>query len=294
MASASQSPLARIGADQGPDLAGHDVQREAARAGASRRRRETGLRPQRGHEAIGLASGRDPAECWQDALSGLLPREYATCYFQRLKGATITRVDDIDQEIAVLKDRLTTLDRERSKLADRLSALEHVRARGLANQQPLLGARVTTASSTAEKIAVFRSLFRGRENVFPRRWENPKSGKSGYAPVCRNEWIRGVCGKPQVKCGECPNQAFVPFEDDIIRSHLTGRVTGNATDFTAGIYPMLPDETCWFLAADFDKKSWKRDVVAFAIRRGQRAFPLRSNGPARATVLMRGSSSRNL
>ena len=144
-----------------------------------------------------------------------------------------------------------------------MSALEHVRARGLANQQPLLGARVTTASSTAEKIAVFRSLFRGREDVFPRRWENPKSGKSGYAPVCRNEWIRGVCGKPQVKCGECPNQAFVPFGDDIIRSHLTGRATSNATDFTAGIYPMLPDETCWFLAADFDKKSWKRDVVAF-------------------------------
>ena len=144
-----------------------------------------------------------------------------------------------------------------------MSALEHVRARGLTNQQPLLGARVTTASSTAEKIAVFRSLFRGREDVFPRRWENPKSGKSGYAPVCRNEWIRGVCGKPQVKCGECPNQAFVPFGDDIIRSHLTGRATGNATDFTAGIYPMLPDETCWFLAADFDKKSWKRDVVAF-------------------------------
>jgi len=122
---------------------------------------------------------------------------------------------------------------------------------------------VTTASPTAEKIALFRSLFRGREEVFPRRWENPKSGKSGYSPVCRNEWVRGVCGKPQVKCGECPNQAFVPFGDDIIRSHLTGRAAGNAADFTAGIYPMLPDETCWFLAADFDKKSWKRDVVAF-------------------------------
>ena len=73
----------------------------------------------------------------------------------------------------------------------------------------------------------------------------------------------GVCGKPQVKCGECPNQAFVPFGDDIIRSHLTGRAAGNSGDFTAGIYPMLPDETCWFLAADFDKKSWKQDVVAF-------------------------------
>ena len=99
--------------------------------------------------------------------------------------------------------------------------------------------------------------------MFPRRWENPKSGKSGYSPVCRNEWVRGICGKPQVKCGECPNQAFVPFGDDIIRSHLIGRATGNAGDFIAGIYPMRTDETCWFLAADFDKKSWKRDVVAF-------------------------------
>jgi len=144
-----------------------------------------------------------------------------------------------------------------------LSALEHARAGALANQQPPLGARVTTASPTAEKIALFRSLFRGREEVFARRWENPKSGKSGYSPVCRNEWVRGVCGKPLVKCGECVNQAFVPFGDDIIRSHLTGKATGNVADFTAGIYPMLPDETCWFLAADFDKKSWERDVVAF-------------------------------
>jgi superfamily II DNA or RNA helicase len=122
---------------------------------------------------------------------------------------------------------------------------------------------VTTASPTAEKIALFRSLFRGREEVFPRRWENPKSGKSGYSPVCRNEWVRGVCGKPQVKCGQCPNQAFVPFGDDIIRSHLTGKTAGNAADFTAGVYPLLADETCWFLAADFDKNSWKRDVAAF-------------------------------
>ena len=158
---------------------------------------------------------------------------------------------------------MTTLDRERLELADRLSALELARARASTNPRPLLGARVTTASPTAEKIALFRSLFRGREEVFPRRWENPKSGKSGYSPVCRNEWVRGVCGKPQVKCGECPNQAFVPFGDDVIRSHLTGRAAGNAGDFIAGIYPMRPDETCWFLAADFDKKSWKQDVVAF-------------------------------
>ena len=118
-------------------------------------------------------------------------------------------------------------------------------------------------SETAAKIALFRALFRGREDVVPRRWENLKTGKAGYAPMCRNEWVHGVCGKPQVKCGECPNQAFVPIGDDIIRSHLTGKAGRNSADFTVGVYPMLPDETCWFLAADFDKKSWVQDITAF-------------------------------
>ena len=99
--------------------------------------------------------------------------------------------------------------------------------------------------------------------MFPRRWENARSGQAGYSPVCRNEWVRGVCGKPEVKCGECPNQAFVPFGDDVLRSHLTGKSAGNSIDFTAGVYPMLQDETCWFLAADFDNKSWQQDVAAF-------------------------------
>jgi len=158
---------------------------------------------------------------------------------------------------------MTALDRERSEIADQLSVLERAQA-DEATKQPLqVAARVTMASSTAEKIALFRSFFRGREDVLPRRWENPKTGKTGYAPVCRNEWVRGVCGKPQVKCGECPNQAFVAFSDDVLRSHLTGRAAGNSADFTVGVYPMLPDETCWFLAADFDKKAWMQDVAAF-------------------------------
>jgi len=122
---------------------------------------------------------------------------------------------------------------------------------------------VTMTSPTAAKIALFRSLFRGREDVLPRRWENLKTGKAGYAPICRNEWVRGVCGKPQVKCGECPNQSFIPIGDEILRSHLAGKAVGNSADFTLGIYPMLPDETCWFLAADFDKKFWMQDVAAF-------------------------------
>jgi hypothetical protein len=99
--------------------------------------------------------------------------------------------------------------------------------------------------------------------VFPRRWENPKTGKAGYSPSCRNEWVPGVCKKPKVKCRDCPNQAFVPFDDDLLLSHLKGKVPGGSSDFAAGVYPMLPDETCWFLAVDFDKESWKEDVSAF-------------------------------
>jgi superfamily II DNA or RNA helicase len=141
--------------------------------------------------------------------------------------------------------------------------LEHAQIGEATMQPPRPASRVTSAAPTAQKIALFRDLFRGREEVFPRRWENARSGQAGYSPVCRNEWVRGVCGKPEVKCGECPNQAFVPFGDDVLRSHLTGKSAGNSIDFTAGIYPMLPDETCWFLAADFDKKSWQQDVAAF-------------------------------
>jgi superfamily II DNA or RNA helicase len=158
---------------------------------------------------------------------------------------------------------LSTLDRERSEIANRLGVLEHAQIGEATRQPPRPASRVTSAAPTAQKIALFRDLFRGREEVFPRRWENARSGQAGYSPVCRNEWVRGVCGKPEVKCGECPNQAFVPFGDDVLRSHLTGKSAGNSIDFTAGIYPMLPDETCWFLAADFDKKSWQQDVAAF-------------------------------
>jgi superfamily II DNA or RNA helicase len=123
---------------------------------------------------------------------------------------------------------------------------------------------LTTASSSADKIALFRHLFAGRHDVFPVRWENRKTAKSGYSPACANEWVRGICSKPQVKCGECPHQAFIPVTDDIIEKHLrggNGRRTSDG-DLVAGVYPLLPDETCWFLAADFDEENWAADALA--------------------------------
>src|SRR5262249_9764526 len=122
------------------------------------------------------------------------------------------------------------------------------------------------ALSNAEKVALFRSLFRGRSDVFPLRWENAKTGKAGYAPACRNEWVRAICEKPRIKCSNCPNQAFVPVCDEVVRSHLQGRDLADprrAQPFVAGVYPLLVDETCWFLSADFDKDAWYRDARAF-------------------------------
>jgi superfamily II DNA or RNA helicase len=110
-------------------------------------------------------------------------------------------------------------------------------------------------SSVETQVTLFRSLFRGREDVYPVRWEG-KYGRSGYSPACANEWKRPLCGKPKTKCADCENRNLIPVTDEIIRNHLIGK-------HTIGVYPLLLDETCWFLAIDFDKKTWQEDVVAF-------------------------------
>jgi hypothetical protein len=106
-----------------------------------------------------------------------------------------------------------------------------------------------------EKIRLFADLFRGRRDVFPQRWARRGSARSGYAPRCRNEWVSGVCEKPRVRCGVCPNQAFISVTDDVLRDHLQGRTV-------AGVYPLLRDDTCWFVAIDLDGGSWREDALA--------------------------------
>lgn len=104
------------------------------------------------------------------------------------------------------------------------------------------------------KVQLFEQLFRGRPDVFPRRWENAK-GRSGWAPCCANEWKPGVCEKPRVRCGACPHQAFTAPAGQELRAHLEGHLI-------AGIYPLLADDTCRLLAIDLDGHAWREDVVA--------------------------------
>ncbi len=112
------------------------------------------------------------------------------------------------------------------------------------------------------KIALFRALFRGREDVYPRRFESRRTGKAGYQPFCANEWVKGVCEKPRIKCSDCPRQRFVSVTDEAIRWHLSGQES-EGKNFVMGIYPMLQDETCLVLAVDFDKEGWREDAKAF-------------------------------
>ena len=115
-----------------------------------------------------------------------------------------SRHDEADR----IRRRLAAIADERQKLEARLRRL--LKAGTIAQGAPISDGAVTNQSEASEKIALFRSLFRGREDVFAQRWENARSGKSGYAPACSNEWRPGVCGKPRVKCGVCANQSFLP------------------------------------------------------------------------------------
>jgi hypothetical protein len=114
----------------------------------------------------------------------------------------------------------------------------------------------SSSLSATEKVALFSRLFRGRTDVYPIRWASRSTGKSGYSPACANEWLAGVCEKPRIKCSDCGHRRLLPLSDAVLYDHLAGK-------HTIGVYPLLPDDTCHFLAVDFDEAEWKNDVLAF-------------------------------
>ncbi|MBM7074268.1 DEAD/DEAH box helicase [Shewanella sp. 202IG2-18] len=131
------------------------------------------------------------------------------------------------------------------------------RTRLLDRKQVLLNqtsANCTTLNSK-QKVDLFLSLFKGRMDAHALRWQN-QAGRSGYSIACHNEWKQGICFKPKVKCLECKSQAFKALDKNAVHSHLTGKQT-------AGLYPLISDNTCWLLAVDFDKSDWQEAVSAF-------------------------------
>jgi hypothetical protein len=150
------------------------------------------------------------------------------------------QVNDIEAQIASLKKRkedlLFRLNSQKSPVTTADSSINNL-------------------SASHEKIALFRSLFRGREDVFAHRWVSKKTGKSGYSFVCKNEWAPRICQKPMIKCSECPHREFVALDDEVLRKHFQGV-------HTVGIYPMLKNENCFLLAVDFDGSTSPRSGEA--------------------------------
>ena len=182
----------------------------------------------------------------------------------------VTTLDEVTRRLAEAEEELARLNARRAELLGHVAELQQARAAFLEGPAtpPAMGSQTSIKNQSTQeaKIALFRSLFRGREDVYPKRFESLKTGKKGYQPVCRNEWAIGVCQKPKGRCDDCTHREFLPVTDTVIKNHLQGTdmLDRSGRDFTIGVYPMLPDEACWFLAADFDKASWQEDAKAFS------------------------------
>ncbi len=150
-----------------------------------------------------------------------------------------------------------------NNLADidaRLVEIEHEKSQLLARKKELLQPPPSYTSDALltkdQKIAIFRDLFRGRQDIFANRWQN-KQGRSGYAVACNNEWVQGICNKPRIKCQDCQHRQFTELTNQVIYRHLAGQQI-------VGLYPLLHDNTCYLLAADFDKGHWQDEVKAMS------------------------------
>ncbi len=148
--------------------------------------------------------------------------------------------------IAAIDAQLEELDKEKERLLALKGELQKSQA-----SPPGTG-----SFSPDQKIALFRRLFRGRTDVFATRWQN-QQGRSGYSVTCNNEWVKGICNKPRIKCLDCNHRRFSELNDQVIYRHLAGQQI-------IGLYPLLNDNTCYFLAADFDKDSWQDAVKALS------------------------------
>ena len=180
-----------------------------------------------------------------------------------------------EQQLQHLRNELISIENRRKEILLKISHLEadidnynfsdieSIHKNQLVTKS--INITVNNQSPPTEKIKLFRSLFRGREDVYPRHFKSKKTGKPGYSPVCKNEWQSGKCEKPYKKCTDCTFREYLPVTDQIISWHLSGHKNGESAnkDFTIGVYPILPDETCYFLAVDFDKESWIEDIQAF-------------------------------
>lgn len=172
----------------------------------------------------------------------------------------MTNQNNIEHRLKSAQEECERLRAENTRLRAMLGIQDSTSAE---SSQTTIPAEVVSESGSAgppapeRKIALFRSLFRGRDDMYAVRWEG-KNGKFGYSPAGVMDWRAIHAARPEDRKNVARKTRMLqPLTDGAIRNHLIGKLT-------IGIYPLLPDETCWFIAVDFDKKSWMADAATFA------------------------------
>lgn len=150
--------------------------------------------------------------------------------------------------------KIIDIDRRIKELGIELEQLKYQKSQLLQQSEPAQTNQVQL--TTEQKISIFHNLFKGRPDVYATRWQN-KQQRSGYSVACHNEWVKGLCNKPQIKCNECSNRDYKSLDRPVIYDHLSGKKV-------IGLYPLLPDNSCYLLAADFDKDGWQGAVKAMS------------------------------
>src|SRR3989338_1048998 len=169
---------------------------------------------------------------------------------------------EILQSIQDLDNKISSLTQQKQQL------LRKLKSTPLDN----LTVNISEDFTLDKNVRIFKELFRGRTDVYAKHWTSRKTGKSGYSPVCKNEWIPNICQRSTVRCSKCSNREFLPFDESVILKHLNGSTI-------AGIYPLQDGDTCYFLAVDFDgstpltinpersrridKEVWQDNIIAF-------------------------------
>jgi superfamily II DNA or RNA helicase len=170
------------------------------------------------------------------------------------KSHLLGELNRLREENRQLKAQLRLMDANDSQYSDPESNTEKSSLEAEATEN-FSSSVISNTSDSTDKIRLFRTLFKCREDVYAKKWENKKKNISGYAPVCLNEWSVGICSKPKIACSKCPHKSYAVLDNNVIENHLRGNIV-------AGIYPMFPDETCCFLAIDFDEEDWQKDITA--------------------------------
>ncbi|MFC1856482.1 hypothetical protein ACFL9U_00455 [Thermodesulfobacteriota bacterium] len=139
----------------------------------------------------------------------------------------------LKQENRLLKAQLGLMKSEPSlNITEEIKTKNSIVADELIDKNCL--SNVDNRSDTPSKICLFMSLFKGREDVYAKRWENKKKGTSGYSPVCLNQWQSGICAKPKIPCSKCENKLYAALGEDVIENHLRGNIVvgvyGNAQE----------------------------------------------------------------